>query len=69
MKINEWRRLKEVESLDNLKVGDFFLMGEYIIGQKEEKKPGQEITYYKVLNKKGKSIEYIPIYDILEEVV
>jgi len=67
MRILDWRRLKEVTNIDKLEVGDLFLMGEWIIRQKETKVIGQEITYYKLLNKKGKSIEYIPIYDILEE--
>jgi len=69
MKINEWRRLREVENLDKIKVGEFFLMGDKVIEQKETKFIGQEITYYKLLKRKGKSVEYVPIYDTLEEVV
>jgi len=69
MKINEWRRLREVENLDKIKVGEFFLMGDKVIEQKETKIIGQEITYYKLLKRKGKSVEYVPIYDTLEEVV
>jgi len=69
MKINDWIRLKEVENPDELKVGDLFLMGDKVIDQKETKIVGQEITYYKLLKNEGKSVEYIPIYDTLEEVV
>jgi len=69
MKINEWRRLREVEDLDKIKVGEFFLIGDKVIEQKETKFIGQEITYYKLLKRKGKSVEYVPIYDTLEEVV
>lgn len=69
MKINEWMRLKEVEgtNTDEIRIGELFLMGEKIIAQKDDKVIGQEITYYKLLNKKENSIEYVPIYDRLEE--
>jgi len=70
MKMSEWRKLKAIENyelINNFKVGDCFLMGDKIIEQRETKVPGQEITYFKILNKKGKSVEYIAIYDTLEE--
>ena len=67
MKMNDWRKLKEVEDPYKIEIGEFFLMGEKVIEQRETKIPGQEITYYKLLNKEGKSVEYMPIYDILEE--
>lgn len=66
MKVREWNRLKETNNFEKLKVGDFFIMGENMLNQKETKSVGQEITYYKLL-KKGKSIEYTPVYDVLEE--
>jgi len=67
MKINKWKRLKEIEeNFDALKFNDFFLLGEKVIEQKETKEVGQEITYYKLI-KKGKSVEYVAIYDTLEE--
>ena len=68
--MSEWRKLKAIENyelINNFKVGDCFLMGDKIIEQRETKVPGQEITYFKILNKKGKSVEYIAIYDTLEE--
>jgi len=66
MKISEWRLLKVVEDLEKLNEGDCFLMGESVSAQKENKKTGDEISYYRLLRKE-KSVEYTPIYDILEE--
>jgi hypothetical protein len=70
MKISEWRKLKVVENyelINSFDIDDCFLMGNKIIEQRETKVTGQEITYFKILNKKGKSVEYIAIYDTLEE--
>ncbi len=66
MKISKWRSLKVVKNLETINEGDCFLMGERVAEQKETKKIGDEISYYKIL-KKGKNIEYIPLYDMLEE--
>ena len=56
MKVNEWKRLKEVQHPDKIKEGEYFLMGEKVIEQKEDKIVGEEITYYKLLKRKGKSM-------------
>ena len=67
----QWLRLKEIEDpLEmNLNEGDLFLYGVYVIAQKDLKKIGDQITYFKVLKseKKGKNIEYIQVFDVLEE--
>ena len=70
MKANEWIRLKEITdetNTEDMKVGDLFLMGTKVIEQRENKIIGDQITYYRLLNKKDKGIEYIAIYDRLEE--
>jgi hypothetical protein len=48
---------------------DIFLYGNHVIAQKDAKKVGDQITYYKVLKAEnnGKDIEYIQIFDVLEE--
>jgi hypothetical protein len=65
----KWLKLREVENLINAKLleGDLFLYGKSMIGQKDIKEMGQQITYFKVIKSKGKNIEYIQVFDILEE--
>ena len=66
-----WLRLKEVE--DPIKMvlqkGDKFLYGSHMIAQKDTKKIGEQITYFEVINseKEGKNIEYVQIFEMLEE--
>jgi|GEM_PF-5165210 hypothetical protein len=38
-----------------------------MIEQKVSKDVGNEITYYEVISKKENSVEYKPIYDVMEE--
>ena len=69
MKKTEFVRMLEIteeKNMDNLKVGDFFLYGASVISQKQHKSIGDSITYYKVVEKKPKGIEYAPVFDYLE---
>lgn len=69
MRLNIFKKLKvinEEEKMNELNVGDCFLYGNSIIGQKENKKDGDSITYYKVINKSERGVEYTPIYDYLK---
>jgi hypothetical protein len=69
MQRNRWLKLRSIEDpfKINLKEGEVFLHGNAMIGQKEIKKIGDQITYYKIIKSEGKSIEYIQVFDILEE--
>ena len=70
MKQNQFQRLKEVdtqEDFDGLELGDFFLYGKAVVAQKQNKTPGQEISYYQVVGKQGSSVEYAPVFDTLEK--
>ena len=67
MKISKWRKLKIVENYENLEIGDNFLMGTSVEEQKETKVQGDKISYYKIIGKKERSVEYMAIYDTLEE--
>lgn len=63
-------RLYEFETegdTSNLNIGDKFLYGKNIITQKQTKIIGEPITYYQVISKSKCGIEYVPIYDYLEE--
>jgi hypothetical protein len=49
-------------------VGECFLEGKSVIAQKATKKPGDLITYFKIIEIKGdKKIEYIPVIEKMEE--
>lgn len=51
-----------------LKVGDKFLYGQSMKRQVDEKKVGDMISYYKVIKvKPNGNVEYIPVYEKLEE--
>lgn len=67
----KWLRIREIEDLVNIDLseGDIFLNGTAMIGQKDTKEIGQQITYFEVIkqNEKNKSIEYKQVFDILEE--
>lgn len=70
MRSSVFKRLAAIEDEKDMKkldVGEYFLYGQNIINQKENKKPGQPITYYMVIGKNGNNIEYTPIYDYMEK--
>lgn len=70
MKKSEFIRLPDYEDeseFADLQVGDKFLMGRNVCGQKEHKKHGESIAYYEVINKTNIGIEYAPIYDYLDD--
>ena len=70
MKKYKWLRIKQINE-DNdenkLKMNDIFLSGEATIAQLENKVIGDQITYYKIIKKGDRSVEYKIIFDILEE--
>lgn len=65
----QWLRLRVVEDLADveLKKDELFLNGHAMIGQKDTKEIGQQITYFKVIKAEGKNIEYTEVFDVLEE--
>ena len=70
MRIQEFSRIPEFEDLDDtsgLNVGDKFLYGINVRGQKQNKKDGDEICYYVVISKSKMGIEYGPVFDVLEK--
>ena len=71
MKASKWLRIVIVESNDSinkLEVGNVFLEGDRIISQRETKRIGNFITYYKVTNNNNKGlVSYVPITEKLEE--
>lgn len=70
MKIKEFLKLPKLEDQDDfskMKEGDCFLYGWKMKAQTESKKVGQEVSFYKVLNVKGKNVEYLVNYAILEQ--
>lgn len=74
MKETDFKRLIVIEddnegknNINKLDKGDFFLYGLSIINQKGNKKVGNSITYYQVIEKNKNGVEYTPIYDYLEK--
>jgi hypothetical protein len=70
MKRFDFMKLPEFDDLDDvsdLKIGDKFLYGPSVRGQKQSKQEGQEICYYTVIGKSKMGIEYAPVFDILEK--
>jgi hypothetical protein len=72
MKTSRFGTLWEIETDDNIDMnrlsgGQLFLYGSNVINQKYSKEPGDQIVYYKVIKKEGNSIEYMQIFDVLEE--
>lgn len=65
----QWLRLRVIEDLIDAKLvkDDLFLNGHHMIGQKDTKEIGQQITYFKVIKSEGKNIEYTEVFDVLEE--
>lgn len=67
VKFKRMREITEEHEMDKLNVGDDFLYGINVIGQKANKAVGESITYYRVISKnKNGSIEYTPIFDYME---
>ena len=60
-------RFKESDLFKNMEVGQCFLEGESVLQQIIEKQVGDSITYYKVTGILDGTIQYVPIYDKLEE--
>ena len=69
MRKHRWSRIKKIEEDDmsKLRINELFLAGDAVVAQLESKNVGDNITYYKVIKKQGNNIEYIPVFDILEE--
>lgn len=59
--------IEEDNQMTKLRKYDRFLYGVSMIEQKVSKDVGNEITYYEVISKKENSVEYKPIYDVMEE--
>lgn len=68
MRISDFNKLPEKKP-DSPKIGDIFLEGDRMVGQKGSKAKGQIITYYTVIKiiGDGSTIEYAPKYEPLEE--
>ena len=70
MKKHKWLKIKKIDEdgdESKLRIGDIFLTGISTIAQIETKVIGDQITYYKIIKKGDKNIEYKMIFDILEE--
>ena len=71
MKVNEWASLKRLKYDEDfskkLEVGECFLSGRSMKAQQEGKRPGDRISYYKVLKIERKIVEYTTIFDVLEK--
>lgn len=69
MKKTEFIKLREVEDLktESFELNENFLFGDLMIKQKFEKTEGQDVTYFKVVEKRSKThMRYIPITEKLE---
>ena len=55
------------EDIHKLRKHDYFLYGSRMVEQKEVKELGQQISYYKVIDKKDNRVEYTTVFDTLEE--
>ena len=63
-------RMKEIveeNDMDQLKIGDCFLYGNHVIGQKQSKIIGQSLSYFKIISKSKNGVEYAPIFDHMEK--
>ena len=72
MRKTEFNRLPEFtneteKGTNDLNIGDNFLFGVNMIGQKQNKTIGQAISYYQVISKSEHGIEYTPIFDYMEK--
>ena len=69
MKYFDFMKMPVIEDMSKvtLKKGDRFLMGLRIASQRDNKEPGDHITYYEVVDVKGNgNVSYAPRYDKLE---
>jgi len=70
MKASKWNRILTIKKWETnkevLRVGDVFLTGSSMIGQKERKKIGDEVSYFKVIKIEDNNIEYSLNYSILK---
>jgi hypothetical protein len=66
MKIPTYEQENE-QLIHKLLIGNIFLYGNRMIEQKEIKEVGQQISYYRVVDKKDNRIEYTTVFDKLEE--
>lgn len=67
-----FQKIPEIEEVEELKGSDFtfgymFLMGESMIKQKYKKRPGDEVTIYKIIRNDENGIMYIPEYYLIEK--
>jgi len=71
MKQKNWISILRLEDKDDfsakLKKGDVFLYGTRMTEQQQTKKVGDDITYFTVIQKKDKSVEYAQVFDVLEK--
>ena len=70
MRKTEFMRMREIEKekdMDDIPVGGIFMYGQRMIGQKQNKTVGQSISYFQILNKTERGVEYIPIFEYMEE--
>ena len=72
IKMEVFQRLPEIEDIQeinnkNFNKGDLFLAGESIIEQKNTKDCGDYVTIYKITEKSGDSIIYVPDYYMIEK--
>lgn len=65
-KLKKLPQIKDEKELNDLEVGDYFLYGQAMINQIDQKKQGQDISYYQVIHKEGVNIEFGMVFDILE---
>lgn len=66
MRLPEYTNENEKE-MKGLNVGDNFLYGINLIGQKQNKTIGQPISYYQIISKSDTGVEYTPIFDYMEK--
>ena len=66
MKMLEIEKGKE-KLIDELELGDYFLYGNSVIGQKQNKMVGQSLSYYEVIRKQNGNVEYAPVFDYMEK--
>ena len=67
MKKNEFKKLSEAGP-KKVEIGEKFLEGRAMVGQKDKKGPGDQITYYEIIKVHSDThYEYTHRFEILEE--
>lgn len=67
MKKSEFKKLPE-DGPKQMKLGEKFLEGQAMVGQKDKKKPGNQITYFEIIKIYSDThYEYGQKFDILME--